>query len=87
MAAPSVRGRVFFFTLQSSAIRDVLGGGMNLFDQEFTVVFVDSHAGKHVLRGIVDEAHQADLYAFLDIIGLIYRKHVHPDPERSINAM
>jgi hypothetical protein len=72
IAVQSVRRRVFLFTLQSSAIRDVLGGGVDVLDQVLTVVFVDSHAGKYVPRGIVDDAHEADLYALLDIIGLIY---------------
>lgn len=60
---------------------------MDLLDQMLTVLFVSSHAGEHLHRGLEDYAHQSDLDALLNIVGLIDRKHVDPEPERLLGAM
>jgi hypothetical protein len=54
---------------------------MDLLNQILAVVFVISHTGKYVFGGVVDLAHQTDLDAFLNIVSLIDREHIHPDHE------
>ena len=61
--------------------------GVYLLGQIFAIMVVNPYAGKHVLRRLVNRAHQADLDNLLYVVGLIDRKHVHPDPERLLKAM
>jgi hypothetical protein len=59
----------------------------DLLDQMLTILFVSAYAGKHLHRRLEDDAHQTDLDALLNIVRLIDRKHIDPDPERLLGVM